>query len=312
VKVAADISTAMRVPPADIEAIGRLVRWHLLLPEAATRRDLDDPRTIRHVADAIGDVDTLDLLHALTRADAAATGPAAWSAWKERLVADLVARVRAALVTGTVTPPPGAALRPLPHVAGPLPAVEITPDRVVVAAADRLGLLAAVAGCLTLHRLDVVSADTTTVGSKSGPVAVVACRVQPRDTAGPDRQRLAADLRRAVTGELRLDEVLGARLRGTGRRRDVGMRGAPPRVVWAVDDATDATILELRAADDVGLLYRVAHALELAGANVRAARISTLGSDVVDAFYLVGDWSGARSRAEVQSAVLAAAVPTAD
>ena len=80
-------------------------------------------------------------------------------------------------------------------------------------------------------------------------------------------------------------------------------------MVWAVDQATDATILELRAADDVGLLYRVAHALELAGANVRAARISTLGSDVVDAFYLVGDWSAAVARAAVEKAVLTAAAP---
>jgi [protein-PII] uridylyltransferase len=68
-------------------------------------------------------------------------------------------------------------------------------------------------------------------------------------------------------------------------------------------------ILELRAADDVGILHRVAHALELAGANVRAARISTLGSDVVDAFYLVGDWSDPAARAAVEDAVLAAARP---
>jgi [protein-PII] uridylyltransferase len=77
-----------------------------------------------------------------------------------------------------------------------------------------------------------------------------------------------------------------------------------------VDRATDATILELRAADDVGLLYRVAHALELAGANVRAARISTLGSDVVDAFYLIGELSSAAARSTVETAVLAAAMPS--
>jgi len=81
-------------------------------------------------------------------------------------------------------------------------------------------------------------------------------------------------------------------------------------VFWAIEQATDATILELRAADDIGLLYRVAHALELAGANVRAARISTLGSDVVDAFYLLGDWSSAAARSTVESAVVAAAQPT--
>jgi [protein-PII] uridylyltransferase len=134
--------------------------------------------------------------------------------------------------------------------------------------------------------------------------------VQARDASGPDRQRLVADLTRAVAGELDVDVALAARVRSTLRPRGGTEREAPPpRVVWAVDRATDATILELRAADDAGLLYRVAHALALAGANVRAARISTLGSDVVDAFYLVGDWSGATEQADVEQAVLAAALP---
>jgi len=309
VEVAAGIATAIGIPTDDIEAVSLLVRWHLLLPEVATRRDLGDPQTVRNVAEIVGDVDTLDLLHALSRADAAATGPAAWSAWKERLLADLVTRVRAALMTGTVAPPPAADPRHSTLVSGPLPAVEITPDRVVVAAADRLGLLASVAGCLTMHRLDVVSADTATVGSGAAAVAVVACCVQARDTAGPDGRRLATDLRLAATGQLAVEEALAARLRSAGRLRGGAAReAAPPRVVWAVDGATDATILELRAADDVGLLYRVAHALELAGANVRAARISTLGSNVVDAFYLVGDWSDATARAGVERAVLTAAL----
>jgi [protein-PII] uridylyltransferase len=310
VDVACGIAAAIGLPPDDVAAIGHLVRWHLLLPEVATRRDLGDPQTVRHVADTVADVPTLDLLHALSRADAVATGPAAWSAWKERLVADLVARVRVALVTGTVAQPPVGAAHESPLLTGPLPAVEISPDRVTVAATDRIGLLAAVAGCLTLHRLDVVSADTATVTPGDSAVAVVSCRVQPRDASGPDRQRLAGDLTRAAQGELDVDTALAARVRSTLRPRGGTEREAPPpRVVWAVDRATDATILELRAADDVGLLYRVAHALELAGADIRSARISTLGSDVVDAFYLVGDWSGATERSTVERAVLAAAAP---
>jgi [protein-PII] uridylyltransferase len=147
----------------------------------------------------------------------------------------------------------------------------------------------------------------------TAPLALVSCRVQPRDAAGPDRARLTADLTKALAGELDVDAALAARVRSTLRPRGGTEREAPPpRVVWAVDRATDATILELRAADDAGLLYRVAHALELAGAHVRAARISTLGSDVVDAFYLVGDWSGAEERATVERAVLAAALPALD
>ena len=248
--------------------------------------------TIRSVAAAVGDVPTLDLLYGLTRADAAATGPGAWSEWKGRLVADLVHRVRATLDTGEVPPAP----TPDPAlVAGPLPAVHVEGQRVAVAATDRRGLLAAVAGCLALHRLDVVTADTATVDG----VALVQCAVQTRYGALPDPGDLAADLRRAVLGQLP-DRL--ARVARAARRPDVGAR-----VMWHHDVATDADVLELRAADAPGLLYRVARALEEAGADVRAARISTLGGDVVDAFYLVGDWSDPTVRAEIASAVLDAA-----
>src|SRR5664280_3767089 len=72
-----------------------MVPHHLLLPDVASRRDLDDPATTAAVATAVGDRDTLDLLHALTEADSLATGPAAWSAWKAGLVANESASVSA-------------------------------------------------------------------------------------------------------------------------------------------------------------------------------------------------------------------------
>ncbi|MEU2611776.1 [protein-PII] uridylyltransferase [Micromonospora sp. NPDC007271] len=291
--IAEAIATRIGLPAAEAALIGKLVRLHLLLPHVATRRDLSDPRTIAGVTGQIGDGTTLDLLHALVRADAAATGPAAWSDWKGRLIAELVDRVRTALDTGVLPAPPA----PDPAlVAGPLPAVHLADDRVSVAAADRRGLLATVAGCLALHRLEVISADAATVDGR----ALVECRVQPRYGLAPDPVALAADLRRAVTGDVSVSQ----RLRGRAlAARD---QGAAPRVVWHREAATGAVLLELRAADAAGLLYRVTCALDEAGAQVRAARISTLGGDVVDAFYLVGGWPSAADRARIEAAVLAA------
>ncbi|MFC8850734.1 MULTISPECIES: [protein-PII] uridylyltransferase [unclassified Micromonospora] len=281
------------LPEPEVALIGTLVRLHLLLPDVATRRDLSDPVTIARVAEAVGDSTTLDLLHALVRADAAATGPAAWSDWKGRLVAELVARVRTALDTGVLPAPPA----PDPALLdGPLPVVHLTGDRVAVAAADRSGLLATVAGCLALHRLEVLSADASTVDGR----ALVECRVQPRYGLPPDPIALGGDLRRAVAGDVSVTQ----RLRG--RALAARGSGAAPRVVWHRDAATDAVVLELRAADAAGLLYRVTCALDEAGAQVRAARISTLGGDVVDAFYLVGGWPSDDERARLEAAVLAA------
>ncbi len=291
--IAAEIATRIGLPPADVATIEKLVLLHLLLPDVATRRDLSDPMTISSVAEAVGDSATLDLLHALSRADSHATGPAAWSDWKGRLMAELVRRVHTALDTGELPEPPAPDAELLE---GDLPAVHLDGDRVAVAAADRRGLLAAVAACLAMHRLDVVGANASTVGGR----AIVEFFTQPRYGSPYDPVALAADLRRVAAGDVSVTQRV--------RARAMSARGgtASPRVVWQRDVATDAAVLELRAADSPGLLYRVATALDEAGAEVRAARISTLGGDVVDAFYLVGAWLEASERDRVADAVLAA------
>ena len=103
--VAADIATRMGLPPDDVATIVTMVRLHLLLPDTATRRDLDDPATAQRVADEVGDRPTLDLLAVMVEADSLATGPSAWGAWKAGLVADLVERARLLLAGEPVAPP---------------------------------------------------------------------------------------------------------------------------------------------------------------------------------------------------------------
>jgi [protein-PII] uridylyltransferase len=245
------------------------------------------------VAGAVGDSSTLDLLHALARADSHATGPAAWSDWKGRLMAELVRRVHTALDTGALPDPP----EPDPELLeGDLPAVHLDGDRVAVAAADRRGLLASVAACLAMHRLDVVACDASTVDGR----AIVEFWTQPRYGSPADPVALAADLRRVAAGDVSVTQRL--------RARAMSQRGhaASPRVVWQRGAATGAVILELRAADSSGLLYRIATALDDTGAEVRAARISTLGGDVVDAFYLIGAWDDEAERDRVEAALLVA------
>ncbi|MEU7043054.1 [protein-PII] uridylyltransferase [Streptomyces varsoviensis] len=95
--IARDVAARLGFDSADTAVLATLVRHHLLLIDTATRRDLDDPATVRAVAEAVGGPGTLELLHALTEADALATGPAAWSTWRGSLVTDLVKRVAAVL-----------------------------------------------------------------------------------------------------------------------------------------------------------------------------------------------------------------------
>ncbi|MFE6777825.1 [protein-PII] uridylyltransferase [Streptomyces sp. NPDC057702] len=110
--IARDTAARIGLGASDAATLATLVRHRLLLVETATRRDLDDPATVRSVARAVSSRPTLELLHALTEAAATATGPAAWSAWRASLVADLVRRVTAYLAGEhtaprvTAQPPP--------------------------------------------------------------------------------------------------------------------------------------------------------------------------------------------------------------
>ncbi|MDN5749764.1 MAG: [protein-PII] uridylyltransferase, partial [Pseudonocardia sp.] len=87
---------------------------------------------------------------------------------------------------------------------------------------------------------------------------------------------------------------------------------APPRVLWFGEEATGAVVLELRGADRIGLLHRVAAALEGCDADLRWARVATLGSSVVDSFCLAGPGGdggfAAADRLRIEKAVLDAAV----
>ncbi len=99
-----DVAVRMGFDPADTETLALLVRHHLTLIDTATRRDPDDPATVDLIAKVVGTLPHLELLHALTEADATATGPAAWSSWRASLVDGLVARVAGRLGGGTSFP----------------------------------------------------------------------------------------------------------------------------------------------------------------------------------------------------------------
>ena len=62
---------------------------------------------------------------------------------------------------------------------------------------------------------------------------------------------------------------------------------SPPPKVTLVDDASiRATVVEVRAHDEPGLLWRIGRALGECGLDVRAARVETLGAEAVDVFYV--------------------------
>jgi [protein-PII] uridylyltransferase len=289
------IGHRMGFSEADVATLVSLVQLHLLLPDTATRRDLDDPATIEATATAVGDVETLRLLGALAEADGLATGSSAWSPWKAGLIAELVHRTADYLEgrpTERTSAWPSEVHRQLVEEVrdGGRPAVVFDPPRVMVAAVDRPGLLASVAGTLALHGLDVRSADAK---SEDGVAVEVFTVEVPRGT-WPDSSKLREDLDAVLSGSLQLDVELSAKAQAyAGTRRAWSAYPIEPRVIFDNEASGSATVLELRAPDELGLLRRVTRALFDCELDVVSARVSTIGSEVVDAFY-VRDAQGAK------------------
>jgi [protein-PII] uridylyltransferase len=286
VAVVADLGPRLGFDPEDVDVLVTLVRHHLLLPDTATRRDLEDPATVAHVAACVRTPDVLDLLHALTEADGLATGPAAWNEWKAGLVNDLVARTHAVLGGHDVPPPPLLAAAYADLVEAGQLAVLATPVagglEVTVIGPDRVGMLAAVAGVLSLNRLTVRSASAET----SGSVAVQVWQVLPEYGDPPGLERLRDDIRRALGGSLDVAGRLAVREDSLAPRPGVPV--PPPRVDVVPHASAAATVLEVRAHDRPGLLHRIGAALASADVAVLSALVSTLGSEAVDVFYVVG------------------------
>lgn len=303
--IAADIGRRLGLSPQDAANLGLLVRHHLLLPEMATRRDPDDPATIAAVVDSVGEADKLELLAALTEADATAAGPLAWSPMRARLVGDLVARVRTVL--GGAPPPKPERLEPWQEELARRPGTAVRVDaptadgtcRVTVAAVDRPDVLATVAGVLTLHRLGVRTATVETVDER----VVLVWRVVAAYGAPPAEAVLRDDIVRALDGRTDIPSRLAAR---ASERRGRVIRHAEPSVTVIPEISADATVLEVRAHDEPGLLYRLADAIGGAGVVIRSAVVETLGAEAVDVFYLV-DRAGGPLPGEAVAAVVAAA-----
>ena len=301
---------------ADVATLSAMVRHHLLLPHTATRRDLEDPATVTRVVKTLdGNALLLDLLTALAEADSLATGPGVWSPWKRVLIGDLVRRCRS-LMAGEALPAPtplsaeertlavavAADGRPRIQLEGGTP-----PATVLVAMPDRVGSLAAAAGVLALHSLEVHAAELNTADG----AALFTFTVSPRFGGLPDPALLRSDLTRVLDGGLTLSEALRRKERDYAPIAATVERPPPPRVLWFDDEATGALVVELRGTDRIGLLHHVAAALEGCDVDLRWARVATLGASVVDSFGLaapaVTGHLGPPARRKIEQAMLAAA-----
>lgn len=271
----------------DVDTLKRLCEHHLLLPDAATRRDIEDPGTISSVGEQVKTSEFLHLLAALTEADSIATGPSAWSRWKAQLLSDLVRHTDEWLSTDggaeVESSFPNAAQQQLLVDNDQL--VHGEGDTLTVISRDRPGVFARVAGVMALNRLNILGAQTY-IGD--GKVLEV---VRVVDSEHEDTPIAWARVEGEVKDALLSGEDLAPHfeLRSTGRLGRVVVAPNPIeeiRVDFDNEVSALSTVIEVAGPDRIGLLYELSTALVRAGLDQQQTRVQTVGGDVVDSFYV--------------------------
>jgi [protein-PII] uridylyltransferase len=290
------------------------------MADVATRRDLSDAAVADSIAiECAGDAERLRLLYLLTIGDSRATGPAAWGVTKAALLRDLFVKAAAAIERGKATAiaddrrdalverigaDRAAALLdrlPAPYLlafgvddaleheallasgAAVRCRRELDHTTVTVVANDRPGLLATVAGALTVCGLDVV--DANLFGTTDGVALDVITVSDPFGRLSEGVGAVEGALQDALDGRLDVGKRVAERSRDYRRRT---AQPGPLEIEVMVGASDTDTLVEVHADDEIGLLYRVADALASLGLDVRVAKVATLGERVVDVFYVRG------------------------
>ncbi len=285
VRLIEPIAQRIGFDPKDIEVLKNLVLHHLLLSSTATRRDLDDPATIASVVSVIPDVNTLELLHALSIADGEATGSAGWSEWKATLVNDLVQRVKRAMAGAEVAQQPEVSQEQIAQAEKGVLRVTLEEHSsgyaVEVISPDKPGLLSIVAGVFNISRLDVKSARTKTLGNSAVMYWIVTPEPHAPEISDTKLHELIAA---ALVDSKDVEEKLFARAAAYASIPTIPV--PDPEVEIFTDAATDATVIEVRSHDRPGLLFRIGAAITQSKIDIRSAIVTTLGAEAIDTLYV--------------------------
>jgi [protein-PII] uridylyltransferase len=172
-----------------------------------------------------------------------------------------------------------------------------------LAALDRPGLLASVAGVLAAHRIDILRARIES--TKDGYALDV---FDVRTPHGPllDRgrwRRARADLWQVLNGTLTVQRLLT-------RRQDSPLLQRPkPRVATKVSvdhrASTQFTVVDVRTEDRLGVLHAIAAALASQGVEIALAKVATEANRAVDSFYVTRGGAKVTDPAEAEALVRA-------
>jgi [protein-PII] uridylyltransferase len=326
-RLAQSVCKRMGLGEVATNEVTALVGMHLLLPDTATRRDLDDGAVISEVADRVGSAGRLRRLFILAAADGKATGPQAWTEWKAALVGELYRKTLVALETGEVPARTDVTLRAReieafePALAGRVEAVlaSLPPSYLdsagVPEMADELRLLLnpPEPGHIRMRFEDGGGSDpallTFCIHDRPGTLAKAAgvlalnrigvLRAQAYSTSnGLALERFVVQPPSDTDWDAVLEQMescLAGRvaLDPLLAEKVLDYHPGPPIAceVRVLEDASaHSSVIEVRTLDALGVLYAVAAGITDLDLDIHVAKIDTKGERVVDVFYVRTNW----------------------
>ena len=160
-----------------------------------------------------------------------------------------------------------------------------------VLAPDHPWLLSTLAGACAATGANIVDAQifTTTDGRALDTIAV-SREFEQDDDETRRAARIADTIEKALSGTLKLPEVVARRSAAKGRIKAFAIE---PEVTINNQWSNRYTVIEVTGLDRPGLLYELTATLSKLSLNITSAHVATFGERVVDVFY-VTDLLGAK------------------
>jgi len=174
-----------------------------------------------------------------------------------------------------------------------------------VCARDRAGLFARIAGTLTAHGINILSADLNT---REDGLIVDTFKVCEVHTQGPVRADLPAKVEATLKAAIedRYDVAAAVerwRLKAPRRTwRRSARKPVSPAVRFDSDASPASTVIEVRVEDEPGLAYKITSTIAALAFNITFAKITTEKSHALDVFYITNA-HGQKLAAEEMQAV---------